>query len=262
MNCSSCESTVKSATTSFPFSGPKIHLRVRHILVVALLALLAGCVSPPPPPRLTPYPPFTCDSFTESYWQEFRFGVDSVDDVDDIVAKIVKLWDLDSTRVQIEPMSEKGVVIQWQVEFHDGADPRYTAHFHEDLKLTSVFFQWWNREPTLALVINCLGVPEHYAAYYEQGVEARALKVDLWYVDKGFIVRGFSFHGQDQPPRIGPEYRMDYFTATVPGKLERMISTMYDPKVLALILCPIRPWPGSIEAIEVESLLENPRCSL
>ena len=225
---------------------------------------LASCVSPPPPPRLTPYPPFTCDSFTEPYWQEFSFGVDSADDVDDIIAKVVELWDLDSTQVQIEPMSEKSVVIQWQVEFHDGADPRYSAHYHEELKLTSVFFQWWNREPALALVIDCLGVPDHYAAYYERGVEARALKVDLWYVDKGFLVRGFSFHGQDQPPGIGPEYRMDHFTATIPGDLERMISTMYDPKpkLLAAFLCIIRPWPGSIEAIEVESLLgADARCA-
>ena len=232
----------------------------RYAVGIFSILTLAGCVSPPPPPRLTPYPPFTCDSFTESYWQEFRFGVDSTDDADDIVAKVVKLWDLDSARVQIEPMSEKGVVIQWQVEFHDGADPRYSAHFHEDSKLSSVFFMWWNRKPTLAQVIDCLGFPEHYAAYYDRGVEARALKVDLWYGEKGFVVRGFSFHGQDQPPLIRPEYQMRTFTATAPGDLERMISTMYDPKVLDRILCPIRPWPGSIEAIEVESFLENPRC--
>ena len=159
-------------------------------------------------------------------------------------------------------MSEKGVVIQWQVEFHDGADPRYTAHFHEDWKLSYIYFMWWNRKPTLAQVIDCLGFPEHYAAYYEQGVEARALKVDLWYVDKGFVVEGYSFHGQDQPPEIRPEYRMSAFDATIPGDLERMISTMHISAVHAYILCLLRPWPGSIEVIEVESLLENPRCNL
>lgn len=237
--------------------------KCRYALGIFSILTLAGCVSPPPPPRLTPYPPFTCDSFTESYWQEFSFGVDSAYDVDDIVAKVVELWELDSAQVQIKPWSEKGAAIQWQVEFHDGADPRYSAHFHEDSKLSSVFFKWWNRKPTLAQVIDCLGVPEHYAAYYEQGVEKRHLNIDLWYVDKGFVVQGYSFHGQDQPPEIRSEYRMSSFNATVPGDLERMLSTMYDlkPIVFAGFLCIIRPWPGSIEAIEVESLLgPDPRC--
>ena len=234
----------------------------RFALGILSILMLAGCVAPPPPPRLTPSRPFTCDSFTESYWQEFTFGVDSADGVDHIVAKIVKLWNLDSSRVQIEPMSEKGVVIQWQVEFHDGADPRYSAYFHEDSKLSSVFFQWWHREPTLDLVINCLGFPEHYAAYYKQEIEARSMTVDLWYVKKGFVVSGYSLHRGEQPPVIRAEYRMDYFTATEPGGLEQMISTMYKPTpaVLAKILCPIKPWPGSLEAIEVESFIEYDRC--
>ena len=63
----------------------------RYAVRIFSILTLAGCVSPPPPPRLTPYPPFTCDSFTESYWQEFSFGVDSTVDVDDVVAKVVKL---------------------------------------------------------------------------------------------------------------------------------------------------------------------------
>ena len=233
----------------------------RLALGICSILTLAGCVSPPPLPRLTPYPPFTCDSFTESYWQEFTFGADSADDEDDIVAKIVKLWDLDSSRVQVVPMSEKGVVIQWQVEFHDGADPRYSARFREELKLTSVSFKWWNRKPTLAQVIECLGLPKHYAAYYDLSAGGDMLNVDLWYVDKGFVVRGFSTHSQDQPSEIRPDYMMSFFTATVPGKLEQMISSIHIPAARAYVRCLIRPWPGSIEAMEVESVLgPDPRC--
>ena len=235
----------------------------RFALGIFLILTLMGCVVPLPPSRLTSYPPLSCDSFTESYWQEFTFGVDSTDNVDDVVARIVKLWNLDSTRVDTEA-EEKYIGISWQVEFHDGADPRYTAHFHEEMKLTAVSFHWWNRKPTLALVIDCLGFPEHYAAYYRQDIEARSMAIDLWYTGKGFVVRGYSLHGEVMPPVIRPEYRMDNFVATTPGDLEQMISTMYDttPAVFARILCPIRPWPGSIEAIEVESFLENPRCKL
>ena len=236
----------------------------RFALGIFLILMFAGCGISLSPPGLTSYPPLSCDSFTEPYWQEFTFGVDSTDNVDDVVARIARLWDLDSARVQIEPMSEKVVAVQWQVEFHDGADPRYSASFHEDSKLTSVFFQWWNRKPTLALVIDCLGFPEHYTAYYRQDIEARSMSIDLWYPGKGFVVGGYSFHGGDLPPVIRPEYRMSNFVATTPGDLEQMISTMYDPTpaVFAKFLCPLRPWPGSLEAIEVESFLENPRCEV
>ncbi len=240
-------------------------LWLRYALGICSILTLSGCVSQPPLPRLTPYPPFTCASLTESYWQEFTFGVNADETVDDIVAKIVKLWELDSAQVQIEPMSERGVVIQWQVEFHDGADPRYSAHFHEELKLTSVFFRWWNRIPTLAQVIECLGLPEHYAAYYDRSTGGRALYVDLWYVNKGFFLQGYSTHSQDQPPVIRPDYRIQNFRATLPGDLKQMLFIMYDPKpeVFAGFLCLIKPWPGSIEAMVVDSLLgPDPRCTL
>ena len=90
------------------------------------------------------------------------------------------------------------------------------------------------------------------------------MSIDLWYTGKGFVVGGYSLHGGDLPPVIRPEYRMGNFVATTPGDLEQMISTMYDPTpaVFAKFLCPLRPWPGSIEAIEVESFLENPRCEV
>lgn len=236
-----------------------------YALRICSILALAGCVAPPPLPRLTPYPPFTCGSFTESYWQEFAFGVKTDETVDDIVATIVKLWDLDNARVQIESMSEKSVVIQWQVEFHDGTEPRYTAHFHKELKLTSIFFKWWDRIPTLAQVIECLGIPEHYAAYYDRSAGGRALYVDLWYVNRGFVLQGFSTHRQDQPPAIRPEYQIQNFRATLPGDLEQMLFTMYDPRpdVFAGFVCLIKPWPGSIEEMEVDSLLgPDPRCTL
>ena len=234
-----------------------------NILGMLIILTLSACFSAPPPPRLTPFPPFSCDSFTESYWQEFTFGFNPIQGVDEVVAKIVELWDVDRSQIQFETEG-KSVGIYWQVVFPDGSDPRYTAYFHEDLKLTSIFFQWWAREPTLSQVINCLGVPERIASYYEWGTEKRQLNVDLWYVNKGFVVQGFSFHGQNHPPDIGPEYRMSHFTATMPGDLDRMLKTMYDlkPSVLAGFLCVIKPWPGTIEAIEIESLVgSDSRCA-
>ena len=221
--------------------------------------LLAGCVQPPG--DLAHYPAFTCDSLTEPYWQEFNFGVESDDSWEEIVARIIELWDLDESRLVLEE-SDTGADAWWQVVFPDGADPRYRALYNKELKLTSIFFKWWNRTPTLNEVIDCLGFPEYYAAFYDQGVEAYHLSLNLWYVNKGFVVRGYSFHHEEQPPSIGPEYRMRHFNATVPGDLERMLSHLHIAVVHSYILCGIRPWPGSIEAIEVESFLgKDARCT-
>ena len=234
----------------------------RSILVTFLALANAGCLPLPPPPRLTPYPPFTCESFTESYWQEFRFGADSSYEVDDVIVKIVELWELDRSQLRIVE-DGKNVVVRWLVEFSDEADPAYAAHYHKDRRFSSVFFHWRSRKPTITQVIGCLGDPEFYAAYYYQGVEVRALKVDLWYVEKGFVLRGATFHGQEPSPQeISPDFPMALFTATRSGDLERMIELMYGSEVLALLLCPIRPWAGSIEELEVESYIQNPRCNV
>ncbi len=222
------------------------------------ILLLAGCFQPQQ--DLAHYPPFTCDSLTEPYWQEFNFGVESDDMWEDIVARIIELWDLDNSHLKIEK-SDRGADAWWQVIFPDGADPRYRALYDKELRLTTIFFKWWNRKPTFTQIIDCLGLPEFYAAYYEWGVEAYGLNLDLWYVNKGFVVHGYSFHHEEQPPSIGPEYRMQHFNATLPGDLERMISYLHISVAHSYVLCTIKPWPGSLEAIEVESFLdEDARC--
>lgn len=225
-----------------------------------VILLLAGCVQPQQ--DLAHYPLFTCDSLTEPYWQEFNFGVESDDTWEDIVARIIELWDLDKSHLKLEE-SDTGANAWWQVVFPDGADPRYRALYNKELRLTTIFFMWWNRKPTLTQIIDCLGLPEFYAAYYERGgAETYTLNLTLWYVNKGFVVHGYSFHHEEQPPSIEPEYRMQHFNATLPGDLEGMISKLHIPATHAFFLCANRPWPGSIEEIEVESYLgADARCN-
>jgi len=224
----------------------------RYTLGLFVLLLLTGCVALPPPPRLTPYPPYTCESFTESYWSEFRFDTDSSYELEDVVAKIVELWDLENSQIKLD-VQGKYVRASWPFEFADEADGTYVAHFHEDTKLSAVFFHWRNRRPTITEVIGCLGDPEYYVAYYQLGSKGEAIIVHLWYVDRGFVVRGISFPGWDKPAEITPEYQMTDFSASEADDLERMISKLHRPAVHSFFICEIRPWPSSIEEIEVES---------
>ncbi len=63
----------------------------RHSLLIPFLLILAGCSFQPAPPRH-----FSCSNFTESYWSEFNFSADSLED---LTFAVLKLWDLDQEQV-------------------------------------------------------------------------------------------------------------------------------------------------------------------
>ena len=229
----------------------------RYALGITLLFILTGCYAGAMPPTVAGTPrPFSCASFTESFWEEFRFGVDSPDD---IVATVTRLWNIGNDQIRIEPVPVRVVRIEWRADFNDGSDAIYIASFHEERKLMNIRVRWGNRQPTLAQAIDCLGPPQHHVAAFVPDNLPR-LDLDLWYVEKGLVVSSYSFRRRTQLPAIQPEYRMNYFTVVAPGNLEQMVSNKHIPSAHAYILCRLRPWPGSIEAIEVESFLENPRC--
>ena len=70
--------------------------------IITLLLTLSACLPSDakfvgwPAVRITGTPePVQCDDFAESYWKEFRFGIDSIEDV---VATVSRLWEYDGTR--------------------------------------------------------------------------------------------------------------------------------------------------------------------
>ena len=211
-----------------------------------------GTVSPPrPPSRL-------CSIFRESLWQEFRFGEDSAEDV---IHTATLLWQgLNESRMKSYELY--GDDVSWAVEWlahSDGVRVRYLAEGGEERKLVSIRVDLY-RGTTLARIFDCLGSPQYYWAEIPPDF-VNGLGLGLWYVERGIRVSGSTYGGKVQPTKFHPEFRMNAFHVVPPGDLEKMISHLSPPSLHSNILCTLRPWPGSIEAIVIDSFLdENPRC--
>ena len=88
---------------------------------ITLLFILTGCYAGDRQLLQCTPRPFSCASFTESFWEEFRFGVDSPDD---IVATVTRLWNIGNDQIRIEP-EVRVVRIEWRADFNDGSDAIY-----------------------------------------------------------------------------------------------------------------------------------------
>ena len=131
----------------------------RNALFLMLLVILTGCTLPPVPR------PFSCASFTESRWAVFRFGVDSPDDV---VSTVARLWGIERDQVQFMlTISEEVYMARWRSSTIVGAGGAYEASFQEDQKLGKISVTWGNPRPRLYQIIDCLGFPDHYIAFFD-----------------------------------------------------------------------------------------------
>ena len=192
----------------------------------------------------------------ESYWREFRFGVDSPYGV---AARAAKRWGSNRSKITIEENWTGWPFVRW-------ADIRgqYVASFPREGKLTVVSHDF-RLEPTLSQIIDCLGPPEYYLAYCAGQVGFGRLYVDLWYPKRGTVVTHYSFYEKKELPSIPPSLRMSSYRVVAPGPLEKIATDAYPYGLTRALeyqpLCPAKPWPGTIEAMEVESLLgADPPC--
>ena len=233
-------------------------------LAVTFLLTVSACLPPDMPPsglpaRITGTPaPVACGNFAESNWKEFRFGVDSPEDV---VATVRRLWDYDETQVEViaPAQDQPGLVrphrqVDWKSQ--DGG-ARYHAYFLKGEPLQRVKFIM-KRQTTLEQVIECLGFPEYYSAYYIPDIEDADFRLDLWYMDKGLVITHGSWYGAHDVPLwpIPPGLVMTSGQAVPSSDPAAMISAAYhwsSPGQPEYILCVLRPWPGSLEAIEIET---------
>ena len=231
---------------------------VRAIRFLALISVvtivLKGCgvISPPP---------FSCDRFSESRWQEFHFGVDTLQDV---IATLMELWGIERKYIYFRFYTVQDFRIGWTDDTRAFSGSGHFARFREDQRLSRITVEWENPKPSLTQVIDCLGVPDLYAAYYEPVAEARSLELALWYVERGLIVQNSSIHYRERTPDVSPRRRLEHLIVVPPGDLEEMVRNAYrggdDPGAQAYTLCLLRPWPGSVEEIEVERFIESRRC--
>ncbi len=232
--------------------------RVQLAFLLTLILILSGCESDLIPPTVRNVQPLSCDIFTQSRWKEFRFGVDSPTDV---VAKASNLWGIEQEQIQFSSMYQGGD-LGWSSRL-SGRDVSYSAWFGEERQLIAIRAYWRKPFATLFQVIDCLGAPDLYSARYELDNEPQ-LDLQLWYVERGFSFNHYSYPRNKTHPPIKPAQRIDGFSVAAPLPFNRAFPDLYaaggDPVRSANALCLIKPWPGSIEAIEVTWFDNDSRC--
>ncbi|MCY4093482.1 MAG: hypothetical protein OXF62_21945 [Caldilineaceae bacterium] len=240
----------------------------QHALYLTLLVFVAGCtwqprqpLAPPQSPPPTP-PTFSCASLTESYWSEFRFGSDSPDDV---AATAAKLWGIDSDQVDF------GLTIDGKV-YHAfwgdadifGAGAGYGAWFDEGQRLRKISVEWGLAKPKLSQTVECLGGPDSYTAFYEVHGEVPFLNLALFYPQSGIIVRHSAPSWSTELPHIRPIMLMKRFVVVPAGTAEQMATEMYHTGDEAPdrhhSVCLLKPWPSSIDALEIATDEEKNKC--
>ena len=235
--------------------------RVQLAFLLTLILILAGCESTNIPPTVRNVEPLSCEIFTLPRWNEFRFGVDSPTDV---VAKAVNLWGIEQEQIRYASTWRSDLSVQWSSSI-SGRDVNYSAWFGEERQLLGIDVSWRKPFATLSQVIDCLGAPDLYSARYEFDHEPQ-LDLSLWYVERGFSFLHYSYPKTRPHPPIKPAQRIDRFSVAAPLPLSRAFPDLYmagtDPVRPANALCLIKPWPGSIEAIEVTWFDNDSRCRL
>ena len=217
MNRSILKPSVKSTTRFFHFSGPKPHLGARYFFTFALLVLLTSCIEPDSSsvPRTLP-----CPSIADSPWAKFRFGVDSPSEV---ASTAVDLWGIERDQIgELSSAVDPGPILWWRTEVLGGTEDNYYASFHKGQHLKKIKVEWTWPDPTFAQIIDCLGSPDQYIAFYDLTPEVTTLNLALFYSDIGVVVRHNGAIWGDELPKIHPNLRMARFVLVTPGTAEQI----------------------------------------
>ena len=203
--------------------------------------------------------PLSCDIFAEFPWQKLNFGVASPADFTTIA---INSGASEQDQFKFANLYGDDLLLEWQGS-HSQRQVIYSVLFNVERRLESVDVTW-NPPATITQVLDCLGAPRLYSAYYSSGHHEAVLNLELWYPDKGlsfhqdFYTRTAPFHP------VEPAFRIDGFRVTAPTPPGQAAPGFYadglGPLATALALCQVRPWPGSVEAIEAWTYLDDPRC--
>lgn len=234
-------------------------MRARIVLVgvVAAVILVTGCKRNSSPDQDTALP-FSCYRFGESLWEEFRFDKDSPEDVMD---KAAELWGIDRKLVR-SGIHQGQFLVEWNDVFSEFA--YYSARF-EAGRLIGITAYWERFQPPLGRVIECLGEPDYYDSVFYIANDETGVGLSLWYGSKGLVVGSSSSNSVDyQPAGFEPEYPMTHMTIVSPSAAIQMLPRVYvvvdDAEGQAFMRCAMKSWPGSVEALQIQSEEEYSSC--
>ena len=187
----------------------------------------------------------SCRKLSLSRWKEFRFGVDTQDDV---IAAVVRVWTMNRDHVQVgEIVTEQFPTVSWNDAEGEVSHWAYFPDGH--LGKIRVYYN-----PALAVsqVLDCLGPPEYYVS--SGGPEEQGTSLSLWYVKRGFVVGGVAWRpwGWQKPLKeIPSDFGMDSLNVVPKGFAQMARFFDFQDDEGNPIMCIFRPWPGSIEAVEI-----------
>ena len=88
----------------------------------------------------------------------------------------------------------------------------------------------------------------------------------LLYTEDGLVVRHVDTIWSFESSGIHPNMRMDEFVVVSPGTAEQVATNLYsygnEVRYHARAVCLLKPWPGSIKAMEMASEEEKIQCGV
>ena len=148
-------------------------------------------------------------------------------------------------RISGEPHSI--IAADWSSEGND-----YSATIDERLRSVKIRFD--ASHPRVQDVLDCFGPPDFYRATYLEVLHTNDLYLELWYPGQGVVaqVRKAVWLGQKVPPRLSGRDALDIITYTRSRDPAEMVTIAPILLLHSLDRYPLKPWPGSLEAIEIE----------
>lgn len=111
---------------------------------------------------------------------------------------------------------------------------------------------WWrHRRPVVADMLRCLGAPQAYRAMYKTQLGGVYTEADFAYLDRGI---GFGSYERGRI-QVGKDTQVFAFLIGIPdGSIEALNSRLMPPDATQWELdhLPFKPWPGSVERIEID----------
>ncbi len=147
--------------------------------------------------------------------------------------------------------------------FTDGAtgltwernNSKYFTRSYDD-NLVQAHVKWGWLEPNGKEILDCIGMPDLYYADYSLFQEY-ALSLDLWYLEKGIVVRTTHFNPKKEAPIINENIIMTNIYFLSPGSAEEMNRDIAREGWAEYSTSVLKPWPGSWEEIVInKSVLE------
>lgn len=227
-------------------------------LVITISLLDWRTIQPPPLPSL-------CTNFSEHTWEEFNFDSDSKDDV---AHKVSRLWGIRKSKLgYLELTTGDPLALYWRVIRLTAPIGVHTAWFNDSV-LRKIDVEWVILRPTLSQAINCLGPPDFYIAYYDNDFHAEFTLLDLIYPEKGIVVHYMSpFTSPASPEPLAefrPDLRITVIAVVAPGTHEELVQAVYSVGFVGRNEvhkgCLSKPWPGSLDALEIASTADYYEC--